>query len=339
MVNTSHRDRLTTAIPLPRRLVVGGIISIVALSAAEARGAAPATAAPQGLKVGPRGQAEAATTADVLTPIVDETGNGLRVPKILGGRIEGSPGLSRGTEITVRFDPRIYELASRPALTEGGRPLAVSPISVDQAPGAVTWRIDQDVAAGQVVVAQFGRLVVRSYPDDLIRQVAPVLLEVRSSDGKPLAAQNLSQPLVPQGLPWGVRLGVIWNEMVTEGASMWLPAVITMHSIGPGPIPAGSGLSLTAEPRLSRSLRLTPMDVEGVEPNVAKRGPLKEARWTLSNDVAPGERVSVAVAATADKTLRTLNESPVVQFLPPKKSTGWRRQTGLESISPEASYR
>ena len=338
MVNTSSTNRLTAEIPLPRRLVVGGLFSIVALSAAEARSAAPAAAGPQGLKVGPRGQADAATVADVLTPVVDETGGGLRVPKILGGRIEGSPGLARGTQITVRFDPRIYELASRPALTESGRPLAMSPIDGNGEPGAATWRIDQDVAAGQVVVAQFGRLVVPSYPDDLIRQVAPVLLEVQSSDGRPLAAQTLSQPLVQQGLPWGVRLGVIWNEVITESASVWLPAVITMHSIGPGPIPAGSGLSLTAEPRLSRSLRLTSLDVGGLEPKVANRGPLKEARWTLSNDVAPGDRVSVAVAATADKSLRALHESPVVQFLPPKKSPGWRRQTGLESISAEASY-
>jgi hypothetical protein len=248
------------------------------------------------------------------------------------------------------FDPRVYAPLSPAVVAHDGRPVrADTSVTTDPATGLqrVTVVLREAVpAAGDLSIAAAvasGAL----YPHDLVRRPVTAKAGLRRSRrsaelARPLQARRPSS-LGGATAPWGLELDAVWTQVSLAGQPAfryYVPARITMRSVGPGIAPAPS-LAIRLDPRLVRTLEVTSVTRNtkrdagrGRVLGRDRSGSAFETRWGLQTRLAAGDVVDLEVLAVTTPTGRPLADltRPVLSVLPARDPAGQRR-TGRESLA------
>lgn len=264
-----------------------------------------------------------------------------RVPAHLGALVTvGAAGLRAGTVVSFTYDERLYSAAPRAFLTGHGRliPVESRTTPVDTPHARQLELLLPELGAGDHGV-HAGGLAPTRFPDDLVADPVPTAVRVAEPGGA-VTTRTLSGPAAKAEPPWGVQLGAGWQQARWgDRYHAWHPAIITVHSVGPGAIPAGSGIRVTLDRRVFESVAITAaadpagLEVAGLDRSTTVVG-RPVATWTAHAAVAAGTRITLSCAAGARPLTGPLAdvEAPLVEFLP-GASTAPRRSTGEESIT------
>ncbi|MCP2167429.1 hypothetical protein [Goodfellowiella coeruleoviolacea] len=268
-------------------------------------------------------------------------GSCLQVPAHLGVLLTvGAAGVPAGAAVTFTYDERLYSAAPRAFLTGGGRliPVESRPAAAQAPHGRQLELLLPELAPGSYVV-HAGGLTPTRFPADLVADPLPTAVRV-AEPGRAVTALTLSKPAAKAGLPWGVQLGAGWQQATwRDQYYAWHPAIVTVHSIGPGEIPAGSGIRVTLDRRVFASVAITAaadpagQQVNGSDQRTTTAG-RPVATWTAHTAVPAGSRITLTCGAEVRSLTGPLDEveAPLVEFLP-GGSGGPQRSTGQESLT------
>lgn len=335
---------------LPRRTVLAAALAgtaVLAVPALQPAQAAATTPSESGLT--------ALEGQQAVQPIYAPDGSCLQVPAQLGVILTvGAAGVPAGTAVTFTCDERLYSAAPRAFLASGGRLIQVEsrPAAVDALHGLRLELLLPELGPGSHVV-HAGRLAPVRFPADLVADPLPTAVRV-AEPGQAGTARTLSQPAVKAGLPWGGRLGAGWQQARwSDQYYAWHPAIVTVHSIGPGVIPAGSRIRVTLDRHVFESVAITAAtDPAGRKVDGAGRRTTAVGRpvatWTAHTDVAAGTRITLTCSAGVRSLTGPLDdvEAPLIEFLPgrsrdPQRSTGQESVTRMDdvySVATRAQY-
>ncbi len=261
----------------------------------------------------------------------------------------GGPGSRRrraGSEIELTWDDRLYDVTAVTSSAPDGRDRLTRPrpaVRVDghratarvvpQAELGTAARLDQ----AQPTTLRLGLLRPPAFPDDLVTDAVPVTLRWQEP-GVGQRELSLSRRLPPAGRPWGAEVGVSWG-VHTWSPTRWAayPLEVTLRSVGPAPLPAGTTVSLVVDPRLFAQLRLAhAVDVAGtaVGGDVRHRASSRASRasWRMRRALPAGAWVSlpVQVHPVTSTPLVDGAEAPLVQVVGPATHRAAQRLTGAE---------
>ncbi|GAA1310463.1 hypothetical protein [Saccharothrix xinjiangensis] len=264
-----------------------------------------------------------------------------QVPAQLGALVTVGPaGAPAGTAVTFTYDERLYSAAPRAFLTGGGRliPVESRPAATTAAHGRQLDLLLPELGPGSYGV-HAGGLVPARFPADLVADPLPTVVRV-SEPGRAAVVRTLSAPAAKAELPWGAQLGAGWQQTRwSDRYHAWHPAIITVHSVGPGAIPAGAGIRVTLDRRVFGSVAITAASdpagrkVDGADRRTTAAG-RPVATWTAHAPVAAGARITLTCGAGVRSLTGPLDdvEAPLIEFLP-GGSGGPQRSTGQESIT------
>ncbi|GAA3541072.1 hypothetical protein [Kribbella ginsengisoli] len=268
-------------------------------------------------------------------------GSAVRMPAELGALLTvGASGVAAGTALTITYDSRLYSAAPSAVLVSGERviPVRAHPVASSTASGQLELRLPE-LSAG-IYTVRAGGLVRDRYPTDLITDPRPTAVKL-SEPGGAVTAQTLSKPAAKAGLPWGVQLGAGWLQAAwSDQYYAWHPATITVHSVGPGAIPAGSRIRVTLDGAVFESVSVSAASdslghkVNGLPRRTEVVG-RPVATWTAPAAIPAGARITLTCTTVARKLTGALDwvEPPLVDFLPPKAGRDAQRLTTQESLT------
>ena len=289
-----------------------------------------------------------ATSAGLTAVLVPGRTQPIDAPRELGVTVAGRGPImaDRGMTLTFAFDPRLYVLDASVTAASGTGPVRVTAGSpaTDQITGvqSVTLVIEERVYAAFTIIV--GHLRPRVYPLDVVRDPGPAEVAVRKGDGRSptVSAQRLGRDGItgPSAEPWGCETGALW-QLITWGGGYrtYAARCASALSTGPGPIPAGYRLRVSADssvvqalsvlrvidstgrPALGRSRRT---DVSGV----------CRIEWEAQAALAPGERVQAQLDVLSRPLQGPLDglRHPLVELLAPAGAGSFQRTTYLESV-------
>lgn len=316
-----------------RRTVLQGTAAVAAISVA---GSNQASASVRARATAPSGVTPA--PPDAARIVNGPAGQAVQVPADLGVEITVGPGGARAS-LRLTYDDRLYAVAPRPVLVQGARVFALDARSASTgvAHGRTVELALPELTPGTYTVHAGGMTPMR-FPADLVADPLPTEVRVSESTGA-ATAQLLSRRAATQGLPWGVQLGAGWSQARWGDAySVWYPAVVTLHSVGPGVAPAGSRIRVTLDHQVFESVRLT--DARGSNGEriggVSRRTTIvgqPSATWTTHTAVESGSRFTVTCVATARPLQGALDyvEPPLIEFVSPRHPSAPQRLTGEET--------
>ncbi|MEV6413992.1 hypothetical protein [Kribbella sp. NPDC051718] len=314
---------MTSTDGLQRRTVLAGALAGTAALAVPVLEPTPAAAAGPGLS--PQSAARLVHGTD---------GSAVQMPAELGALLRVGA-FAAGAVVTIRYDERIYSAAPTAVLVSGDR---VIPVRAAATAGQVSLQLPQLPAGSYTVRA--GGLVRDRYPADLITDPLPTTVKV-SEPGGAVTAQTLSKPAVKAGLPWGVQLGAGWLQAAwSDQYYAWYPATVTVYSVGPGAIPAGSRIRVTLDGVVFGSVAVSAASdslghkVNGLPRRTSVVG-RPVATWTAPAAIPAGMRITLTCTTVARKLKGALDwvEPPLVDFLPPKAGRDAQRLTTQESLT------
>ncbi len=326
-----------------RRIILRGALVGTATLAISALAQAPAMAAPA------RGGLAAAGVRKGARTVRGADGSTVLMPTLLGASmVVGGGGLAAGTSLTFTFDTRLYRV--RPAVARrGATVVSLAPqqqYSVDKATsrGTLVVVVTQPLAPGDYVLVA-GDLMPHRYPHDLVAQPVPLTVTGRHAGGAVLAEEVLSRPAARDDVPWGVELGAAWMEARWDEQYLALyPALVTVLSTGPGPVPSGFSVRVSLDRQVFPAVTVSGARNSAGQavPGTGGRGRaaagFATAAWTSRVSLPAGSRVSLTIA-TELRTLRgplALLQPPVAELVAAPKSRA-QRLTGLESLTRHES--
>lgn len=337
---------MTSTDGLQRRTVLAAALAGTAVLAIPALQPARAAAAtPSGPGLTALGGPQAARL------IYAPDGSCSQVPAQLGALLTvGAAGVPAGTAVTFAYDERLYSAAPRAFLTGGGRliPVEGRPAASNAAHGRQLELLLPELGPGRYGV-HAGGLAPARFPADLVADPLPTAVQV-SEPGRAATALTLSKPAAKADLPWGVQLGAGWQQTRwSDRYYAWHPAIVTVHSVGPGAIPAGSGIRVTLDRRVFESVAITAAadpagrKVDGVDRRTTTVG-RPVTTWTAHTPLVAGTRITLTCGVGVRSLTGPLDdvEAPLVEFLPgrsggPQRSTGQESATRMDNVYSEAT--
>lgn len=255
-----------------------------------------------------------------------------------------------GATIRVTFDPRLLALSDRAAQLVTGENVVSTPVTVED--GSITIGIPDHVHATHVVVGLPFFTVVRYPAENAGASTAPtahVTLGAHVAD----CDFPLDQPIA-QGLAWGGEIDVAWRrQSVGDETDYFVPGLLTLTSVGPGPIPAGTRIRIQTDSVLADEVRpasVPPVDSEPdlpvAEPDPSAAAPTTtistaQADGARSTDVVLEEELAAGTAFTSvleggGSTARVRVKAVTfaqVSVEPPEDSRAMQRVTGAETVT------
>ncbi|MGL5931119.1 MAG: hypothetical protein ACRCY8_19465 [Dermatophilaceae bacterium] len=321
------------------------IVQYLPSTAVAARRAVLGAGVAAGFVVGgasPSRAAPAAKALEILPPettawVATGSHGRVRLPGVLGTRLRtGSAALPSGTTVRLTWDHRVYE-RTVPALTgEDGRKVPLRLLgrpTTDRATGVVaaTVRTGAELPAGRDFILTVGTRRPLRYPDDVVVEPAPVTVTVgdpRRGPRRSLAAEPAAATL------WGAVVGAGWQLFAWgDGLHAWVPSLITVRSVGPGYVPAGTTIEAVLDARIAGDVRAVAAD--GTRLARGRRaGDRLGLRWTFKEPLTVGARRSARLEMRTTVPSGGLSgfQAPTVSLAPPRGDVG-QRTTGAESVS------
>jgi len=246
--------------------------------------------------------------------------------------------LSGGT-VVIRYDARVSTLSSSCSVVQVGRATHVILMDADTRAGVVRLQlpaISGTAPSGGVVVSVPLRRSA-AFPADGIDAPAGTTIEVLSAAG-PMLTRSLPTAAPPvTGTAWGGQLAAVWQPVTLPGNNQYaVPAFLRISSVGPGPIPAGTHLQVTVDPRLARITTLRLLDATGT---ARRAGTITHhadrSTVTLLSPIAADDAVTVMVTAApnAARTLPTDVHFAAASLTASNYPDPWQRSTGAETIT------
>jgi hypothetical protein len=255
-----------------------------------------------------------------------------------------------GATIRVDFDPRMLALSEGVAqlVADGG--VASTPMSVED--GRVMVPIPVNVRATHVLVGLPFFTIVRYPSENRGVSNSPT---ARVTVGEHVAGYTfpLDQPTA-RGLAWGGEIDVAWRRhSVNAEADYFVPALLTLTSVGPGPMPAGTRIRVLTDSVLTEEIRPLPApavsqqtDVPLPEPDPLAAVPTTTITTTQgdgarSTDIVLGEELASGMTVTTvlsggDSAARVRVKSVTfaqVTIEPPEAARNTQRVTGAETVT------
>ncbi|EFC86326.1 hypothetical protein [Parafrankia sp. EUN1f] len=318
--------------------VAGVVVAGLSAGTQSVAFAAPPSPASGPLSLGP-------TPGGLTSILVPGASQAVEVPYDLGVTISGgAAGLAGGSVLTFQFDPLLYDLTPQVTATSGTGtlPAAGQPATTDTRTGLTTATVtlNDAVPPGGTATVIVGHLRPRRYPYDIVRGFKQSEAAVTDHRTKERRSRGLSgraaAPVNEQ--PWGFEAGVLWQPIAWgSGFRSYCAREASVHSTGPGPVPAGYRVRVMADPAVVRSVRvLGAFDgaaVAGSAADLALPG-VRGVEWTAKSPLAAGRRVRLQLAVTVAAPGGDLKsiKHPMVELIGPEAHRGAQRTTYLESV-------
>jgi hypothetical protein len=282
--------------------------------------------------------------------IHDAGGDSTGMPIVLGAMI-GVRGrnLPARSIVVLKWDDRLYRVASSVRLSSGGKAIVNEKISyaVDNRThrATMTLVLPRELQAGRDYELTAGALEAVQFPHDLLPDPVSLTISVRQPGGANHVEARLSGDAAQEGQPWGVVLGAVWQRSGWDDVYGALhPSLVTLRAVGPGAVPAGSSLHIILDPQVFTRISVhQALDSGGHEVRGLSRGVHVVGRpsmtWATRKAVLPGDRIDIGLDITARRmtgALPTL-EPPLIYFVGPEGRRAPQRRTGLESLTREDS--
>lgn len=275
----------------------------------------------------------------------------LRAPVAIGG---GS--------VRVGFDRRMLALSDGVAQWVADGDVFSTPLSVNG--GTVTVSIPDRVRATRVVVALPFFTTIQYPAENVGPSIAPT---ARVTVGGQVADApfSLAQPTA-DGIAWGGEIDVAWRPLALRSDTEYLaPGLVTLTSVGPGPVPAGTRIRVHTDSVLTGASRPVPLpttaddtaespsaegsgrsDVPDLEQDPSAAAPetavtnaeedgARSTDITLANALGPGLTYTTALQ-TGDATSQVRVKSVTfarVSLQPPASALAMQRVTGAETVT------
>lgn len=305
---------------LSRRVVLGGLSAGTGL-----------------LLLGPAVHAAADGTAVSVEPFSGDvafipTGDGSLVgmPHRLGVQLVALEGRDAGLRIWVDFDPRVYELGAAPSLvTDEGAVLRCRWRVIRE--GAVQLVVEDALPSAVRCSLVLGRVAIVSFPNDIVPGPKQSVFTIQ---GEPVTDPGRGRFLGTRGESvWGLRVGAGWRE-VRWGSFFrsWVPDVVTLYSVGPGPVPAGTRVTVQVDSRLVSGIQLKGRE-RYRRVKASQQDALRMLSWDLRYPLTVGgfDSALLEVSTREDAGLIGHFQPPTVSAAPAGASVG-QRITGGESV-------
>lgn len=332
MTTSEHRDT-APATRSPRQVGRRSVLTAVAVTTGTAclglLQAAPARAADPEVTIEAGGDVVEVAATD---------GTVVQVPAVLGGLLSvGSAPLPEGTEVRVTWDPRLYEANPAPALTVDGEALecsysdAPSAPSTSSAPAQAVVVLGEALPQGRSYLLCLGSTRTLTYPEDTVEAPEGTTITVSLPAGPAQAQQEAQASGTQTSQLWGASVGAGWQVLAWgEGYHVWYPGSVTLRSVGPAPLPAGSRLTVQADAQVLASLVLG----QGAEAvTAATVGTVLSATYTTP-ELAEGQVLTLPVTVEARDLDGPLDHlEPAVVTVSSPEAAGTQRSTGRESAS------
>ena len=239
----------------------------------------------------------------------------------------GSTSRIVGTKLSMSFDNRTSQWTGSPAIWRQDSDLIelqtrMAPSNSSQDVLEITFPekiadVTGDSSAFQLYIPLAAGAL---YPNENIGPVTPSLVKVENIPG--LEISVIPTTPVQTGLAWGAEVSAIWDRVDIKGLGYSVPQVIRVQSVGPGPIPSGSLLNISADNAIVTSLDFRSITLSSTGANFSvsqldnAQNLANSVHKTLVFDqvVQPGISVMIAVdskASTATPTSRDLSFSTV----------------------------
>lgn len=189
---------------------------------------------------------------------------------------------------------------------------------------------------GKVYELVAGALSAPRYPDDLVPAPVPLKVDLVSGNSASADQTTLSTFEPSSSPPWGAALGVMWFE--SDGSPAY-PSFITVSSVGPGDVPARSGVRFDVDSLAVGDVSvLGTYDSAGEEVAGRCRTSASEGRtvttWTSARAIPAGQRVNLALGAVLRPSASGGGDKggPLVQLFSAGRAASRQRLTGGESL-------
>jgi hypothetical protein len=238
------------------------------------------------------------------------------------------------------FDPRVLAAGDTVVLSGGGQ-IWTAPAVTGAAPdGTHTLRFTVERPEGPARVAptvlMMLPLSVRAlYPAEDLGTVAPATLVVGRT-GDPAVARWQSATVTVPVEPWGAELAAAWC-----GCPYRYPSGLRVHSVGPGPVAAGTRLELVLDARMVEQVAVLEARLDGAPglaaPTVsaAAAGDVLHATVLLADAVPAGGVLDLALTVVPRAGATTVDGERVasVTLVGPDDAARPARATGRYSVT------
>ena len=265
--------------------------------------------------------------------------------------VEAVPDHISGARVTVTWDTRLVELASSTVVIASLSGLTAVPCGSSNAghAGSLSFTWPDSLDAGNTKLTFHCVLPLtarRLHLSDALEKAMLSSAVVDFKDGsEPIAVAAAPTQRPIKGQAWGAEVAVLWgaNDPGTEAGNASFAKVVRIESIGPGSIPAGSFVTLSADAGVVRALDVESVCFSGDQSKpvdatfkVSNKGTSRLVEVIIHEAVAAGQHIRVSVAGDSDATANAQDGDPaaLVTFgAPHDKNKALQRQTGTESIA------
>lgn len=281
---------------------------------------------------------KAAITPTALAEVATTSGGVAKVPAFLGGQVApAGASLPAESIFTIAWDTRLYVLGASPRLTdEAGDQIRCefqgSSKAVSENVRQVQVKVGAPLRDGQTYVLNAGAKRDLRYPNDLISK--PLSADV-AVGGSMIKARTLAP--VDEGKPsdgvWGAIVGTGWKPVAWDNVFYtWLPEIVTIRSVGPAPIPAGTLIEVQFDARLASAMSFVDTGRARLSTTRSQSSTSVTVSHALAEEIPAESRYNMLTLASLRKLGGSIPgiQPPTVQVRAAEASTG-QRATGEES--------
>lgn len=269
--------------------------------------------------------------------------------EVFGCQISGPRSAISGATITVAFDARVSAFTDQEVVFSGLEKSTIVSLPVVGVPGSFTFVVPTVGEGSAEIVTQLALPLRKTlgYPNENIAPVEPTVITVTPLNGSaPMMLTASPVDAATTGLAWGVVAAPIWAEAMVnraESSTYSYPAFLKLDSVGPGPIPVGTTLTISADAALVSSLTVESIFVDD------DRVVLAESKATqalvdgmlvttivLVQPVAPFGSLTVELSAVARAAPARIDHISycMVAVSPAGERSPLQRVTGSETVVP-----
>ncbi|WP_157085726.1 hypothetical protein [Devriesea agamarum] len=240
-------------------------------------------------------------------------------------------GIKPGMRITMTWDQRVYQVNASPLVSHEGKPLRCHYVSEPSGKGdlmSATVEVSEAIEPGQSATVTLGAGRDLAYPHDVISHPQPLNVVIDTHANQTQHESKAEQVDSRTDQRWGMETGVVWTPFKPAAERhIWVPAAVTVFSVGPAPVPRGVRVRVEVDSRA-----IAGMSLGGVDARRIPGTHVLQAIQTLRQPLAANSHHTFPVEIMPLKKWNDVADlSPSTVSCEPRTVDARQRLTGRES--------